>query len=257
MPDIKLFSSSLHQDLSQQDLDELMGLELSRVVTKKFSNQETSLEVSGSRKGKDVYNIQSGYGEIKNNLMGLFIMINTDKITASSRVTSSCSDFCKTCGQYALAGADHIITMDLHASQVQGFFNIPVDNLSVEPAVLVNMEFSFIHKERKKANEVDWMVLVRATKAYAILTHGIFSGPAGVVTDTILQGDKIRHCSKIQVIDILMILAKAITRKHNGESVFYLFSYILLQIHMFMKCGASLLWLMNCVHLSDFLAIVG
>ncbi|XP_016137338.1 ribose-phosphate pyrophosphokinase 1-like [Sinocyclocheilus grahami] len=195
---------------------------------------------------------------------------------------------------------NHIITMDLHASQIQGFFDIPVDNLYAEPAVLkwikeninewknctivspdaggakrvtsiadrLNVDFALIHKERKKANEVDRMVLVgdvkdrvailvddmadtcgtvchaadklvsaEATKVYAILTHGIFSGPAisrinnanfeaVVVTNTIPQEDKIKHCNKIQVIDISMILAEAIRRTHNGESVSYLFSHV-------------------------------
>ena len=92
----------------------------------------------------------------------------------------------------SVAGADHIITMDLHASQIQGFFDIPVDNLYAEPAVVkwikenipdwktsivvspdaggakrvtsiadrLNIDFALIHKERKKANEVASMVLV-------------------------------------------------------------------------------------------------
>ncbi|KAJ8878067.1 hypothetical protein PR048_022531 [Dryococelus australis] len=96
----------------------------------------------------------------------------------------------------SVAGADHIITMDLHASQIQGFFDIPVDNLYAEPAVLkwikenivewrnstivspdaggakrvtsiadrLNVEFALIHKERKKANEVASMVLVGDVK---------------------------------------------------------------------------------------------
>ncbi|KAJ1534658.1 hypothetical protein HK096_003582, partial [Nowakowskiella sp. JEL0078] len=91
-----------------------------------------------------------------------------------------------------VAGADHVITMDLHASQIQGFFNIPVDNLYAEPTMLkyihdniitegnvvivspdaggakraaaiadkLDIEFALIHKERKKANEVSRMVLV-------------------------------------------------------------------------------------------------
>lgn len=195
----------------------------------------------------------------------------------------------------SVAGADHIITMDLHASQIQviqvldsnqtislklidlshsqGFFDIPVDNLYAEPAVLkwikenisewrnsiivspdaggakrvtsiadrLNVEFALIHKERKKANEVASMVLVGdvkdrvailvddmadtcgtichaaeklmeagATRVYAILTHGIFSGPAisrinnacfeaVVVTNTIPQDGHMRDCPKIQV----------------------------------------------------------
>ncbi|CAG8537394.1 13866_t:CDS:2, partial [Acaulospora colombiana] len=91
-----------------------------------------------------------------------------------------------------VAGADHVITIDLHASQIQGFFNVPVDNLYCEPSMLkyiktsiddwknsiivspdaggakratsiadrLNLDFALIHKERKKANEVSNMVLV-------------------------------------------------------------------------------------------------
>ncbi|CAJ0914246.1 1457_t:CDS:2, partial [Entrophospora sp. SA101] len=94
------------------------------------------------------------------------------------------------------AGANHVITMDLHASQIQGFFDIPVDNLYCEPSMLkyistnipnyknaiivspdaggakratsiadrLNLDFALIHKERKKANEVSRMVLVGDVK---------------------------------------------------------------------------------------------
>ncbi|XP_040192448.1 ribose-phosphate pyrophosphokinase 2 isoform X1 [Rana temporaria] len=330
MPNIVLFSGSSHQDLSQK-VAERLGLELGKVVTKKFSNQETSVEIGESVRGEDVYIVQSGCGEINDNLMELLIMINACKIASSSRVTAviPCFPYARqdkkdkrptptnshaeanaysrapisaklVANMLSVAGADHIITMDLHASQIQGFFDIPVDNLYAEPAVLqwirenipewknciivspdaggakrvtsiadrLNVEFALIHKERKKANEVDRMVLVGdvkdrvailvddmadtcgtichaadkllsagATKVYAILTHGIFSGPAisrinnaafeaVVVTNTIPQEDKMKHCSKIQVIDISMILAEAIRRTHNGESVSYLFSHV-------------------------------
>uniref|UniRef100_A0A3Q3FV78 ribose-phosphate diphosphokinase n=1 Tax=Labrus bergylta TaxID=56723 RepID=A0A3Q3FV78_9LABR len=208
--------------------------------------------------------------------MELLIMINACKIASSSRVTAVIP-----CFPY-------------------GFFDIAVDNLYAEPAVLqwirenipewknciivspdaggakrvtsiadrLNVDFALIHKERKKANEVDRMVLVGdvkdrvailvddmadtcgtichaadklidagAVKVYAILTHGIFSGPAisrinsapfeaVVVTNTIPQEEKMKACPKIQVIDISMILAEAIRRTHNGESVSYLFSHV-------------------------------
>ncbi|XP_006896012.1 PREDICTED: ribose-phosphate pyrophosphokinase 2-like [Elephantulus edwardii] len=190
--------------------------------------------------------------------------------------------------------------MDLHASQIQGFFYIPLDNLFAEPAILqwirenipewrsciivspnaggakrvtsiadrLNVEFALIDKDRKKVGQGDLMVLVGdvkgrvailvddmadtcgtichaadqlvsagATKVYAILTHGIFSGPAidrinaapfeaVVATNTIPQEDRMKQCSKIQVLDISMILAEAIRRTHNGESVSYLFSHV-------------------------------
>lgn len=200
----------------------------------------------------------------------------------------------------SVSGADHIITMDLHASQIQGFFDIPVDNLYAEPALLeyirlnipnwqeavvvspdaggakrvtsiadkLNIDFALIHKERKRANEVEKMTLVGnvegktailvddmadtcgticlaadklveagANKVYAICVHGVFSGPALqrlnnskfeaiVVTNTIPQEENMKLCPKIQCIDISGILAEAIRRTHNGESVSYLFSHV-------------------------------
>uniref|UniRef100_A0ABK0LRY7 Ribose-phosphate pyrophosphokinase 1 n=1 Tax=Rattus norvegicus TaxID=10116 RepID=A0ABK0LRY7_RAT len=291
MPNIKIFSGSSHQDLSQKIADRL-GLELGKVVTKKFSNQETCVEIGESVRGEDVYIVQSGCDQD-----GLEFLSLPPVLGLKSRAPISAK---LVANMLSVAGADHIITMDLHASQIQGFFDIPVDNLYAEPAVLkwirenisewrnctivspdaggakrvtsiadrLNVDFALIHKERKKANEVDRMVLVGdvkdrvailvddmadtcgtichaadkllsagATRVYAILTHGIFSGPAisrinnacfeaVVVTNTIPQEDKMKHCSKIQVIDISMILAEAIRRTHNGESVSYLFSHV-------------------------------
>uniref|UniRef100_A0A4W3HWH8 ribose-phosphate diphosphokinase n=1 Tax=Callorhinchus milii TaxID=7868 RepID=A0A4W3HWH8_CALMI len=243
-----------------------------------------SVEIGESVRGEDVYIIQSGCGEINDNLMELLIMINACKFASASRVTAVIP-----CFPYARQD-----------KKDKGFFDIPVDNLYAEPAVLqwvkeniidwkdciivspdaggakrvtsiadrLNVEFALIHKERKKANEVDRMVLVGdvkdrvailvddmadtcgtichaadklisagSTRVYAILTHGIFSGPAisrinsagfeaVVVTNTIPQEEKMKYCQKIKVIDISMILAEAIRRTHNGESVSYLFSHV-------------------------------
>uniref|UniRef100_A0A667Y2Z2 ribose-phosphate diphosphokinase n=1 Tax=Myripristis murdjan TaxID=586833 RepID=A0A667Y2Z2_9TELE len=309
MPNIKIFSGSSHPDLSQKIADRL-GLELGKVVTKKFSNQETCVEIGESVRGEDVYIVQSGCGEINDNLMELLIMINACKIASASRVTAviPCFPYARQDkkDKYIALHSDKgdmtsvtAIHVTLYAFS-QGFFDIPVDNLYAEPAVLkwikenipewknctivspdaggakrvtsiadrLNVDFALIHKERKKANEVDRMVLVGdvtdrvailvddmadtcgtichaadklisagATKVYAILTHGIFSGPAisrinnacfeaVVVTNTIPQEEKMKHCPKIQVIDISMILAEAIRRTHNGESVSYLFSHV-------------------------------
>ncbi|XP_063702728.1 ribose-phosphate pyrophosphokinase 1 isoform X9 [Culicoides brevitarsis] len=316
MPNIKVFSGSSHPDLAQRIVDRL-GHDLGKVVTKKFSNLETCVEIGESVRGEDVYIVQSGSGEINDNLMELLIMINACKIASASRVTAviPCFPYARqdkkdksrapisaklVANMLSVAGADHIITMDLHASQIQGFFDIPVDNLYAEPAVLkwirenitdwrnaiivspdaggakrvtsiadrLNVEFALIHKERKKANEVASMVLVGdvkdrvailvddmadtcgtivhaadklveagATKVYAILTHGIFSGPAiqringacfeaVVVTNTIPQDEHMLNCPKIQCIDVSMMFAEAVRRTHNGESVSYLFSNV-------------------------------
>jgi len=316
MPNIRIFGGNSHEGLAKL-VSERLGNEIGRCKLKKFSNKETSVEIGESVRGEDVYIIQSGCGDINDNLMELLIMINACKIASASRVTAviPCFPYARQdkkdksrapisakliANMLTVAGADHIITMDLHASQIQGFFDIPVDNLFAEPAVLkyiktnipdweecvvvspdaggakrvtsiadkLNVEFALIHKERKKANEVESMVLVGnvkdkvailvddmadtcgtlklagsklleagATKVHAIATHGVFSGPATsrlmdsgfesvVVTNTIPQEEKMAQCPVIRTIDISPILAEAIRRTHNGESVSYLFSHV-------------------------------
>lgn len=152
MPNIKVFSGTSHPGLAQKIVDRL-GIDLGKVVTKKFSNLETCVEIGESVRGEDVYIVQSGSGEVNDNLMELLIMINACKIASASRVTAviPCFPYARqdkkdksrapisaklVANMLSVAGADHIITMDLHASQIQGFFDIPVDNLYAEPAVL-------------------------------------------------------------------------------------------------------------------------
>uniref|UniRef100_A0A8W8LC96 Ribose-phosphate pyrophosphokinase 2 n=2 Tax=Magallana gigas TaxID=29159 RepID=A0A8W8LC96_MAGGI len=212
MPNIKVFSGMSHPDLAQKICDRL-GIEPGKVVTKKFSNGECCVEIGESVRGEDVYIVQSGCDEVNDMLMELLIMINACKIASACRVTAviPCFPYARqdkkdksrapisaklVANMLSVAGADHIITMDLHASQIQGFFDIPVDNLYAEPAVLkwikdtipdwrnscivspdaggakrvtsiadrLNVDFALIHKERKKANEVATMVLVGDVK---------------------------------------------------------------------------------------------
>ncbi|PAA47348.1 hypothetical protein BOX15_Mlig021117g2 [Macrostomum lignano] len=316
MPNIKIFSGNSNLDLAKK-ICERLGHELGKVVTNKFSNRETCVEIGESVRGEDVYIIQTGSGEVNDMLMELLIMISACKTASAARVTAvmPCFPYARqdkkdksrapisaklVANMLSVAGADHIITMDLHASQIQGFFDIPVDNLYAEPAVIkwimenvagwqdsvivspdaggakrvtsvaerLKVEFALIHKERKKANEVDRMVLVGdvkdkvailvddmadtcgtichaaeklqeagASRVYAICVHGILSGAAidrinrsifeaVVVTNTISQENNMRNCSKIQCIDVSMMLGEAIRRTHNGESVSYLFSHV-------------------------------
>jgi len=192
------------------------------------------------------------------------------------------------------AGVHRVITLDLHASQIQGFFDIPVDNLYAEPLIvkyikqipgvkaivspdaggvkraksisdLLEADLVIIHKERKRANEVEAMTLVGdvagkicilvddmadtcgtlqlaaatlhekgAKEIYACVTHGVLSGPALnrineseikelVVTNSIPQDNNTLNCPKLKVIDIAAMLAEAIRRTHNGESISALF----------------------------------
>ena len=85
MPNIKVFSGSSHRDLTNKICDRL-GIEAGKVVTKKFANLETCVEIGESVRGEDVYIVQTGGGEVNDNLMELLIMINACKIASAERV---------------------------------------------------------------------------------------------------------------------------------------------------------------------------
>ncbi|KAK9716844.1 ribose phosphate diphosphokinase subunit prs4 [Basidiobolus ranarum] len=205
---IKVLTGNSNPDLAGR-VAKRLGIELCNVTVVKFSNQETSVTIGESVRDEDVFIIQSGCGEINDNLMELLIMINACKTASARRITAviPCFPYARQdkkdksrapisakliANMLTVAGANHVITVDLHASQIQGFFDIPVDNLFAEPLVLkyirneipafknavivspdaggakrataiadhLDLEFALIHKERKKANEVSRMVLV-------------------------------------------------------------------------------------------------
>lgn len=119
----------------------------------KFSNDETSVKIGVSVRDTDTFVIQSGSQTVNDHLMELLILISACKGASASRVTAVLPYFpyvkqskmkkhrgCIAAKMVAnllmVAGVDHIITMDLHASQMQGFFRVPVDNLYAEPAIV-------------------------------------------------------------------------------------------------------------------------
>ena len=85
MPNIKVFSGNSHQDLAQKVCDRL-GIDQANVKTQKFANGETNVEIGESVRGEDVYIVQTGGGEVNDNLMELLIMINACKIASAERV---------------------------------------------------------------------------------------------------------------------------------------------------------------------------
>ncbi|KAI8910139.1 phosphoribosyltransferase-like protein [Gorgonomyces haynaldii] len=205
---IKIFAGNSHVEFARL-VAKRLGLELGKCTVSKYSNMETAVTIGESVRDEDVFLIQSGCGEINDNLMELLVMINACKTASARRITAvvPCFPYARqdkkdksrapitaklVANMLTVAGANHVITMDLHASQIQGFFNIPVDNLYAEPSTLkyirdtilgekgvvivspdaggakratsiadkLDVEFALIHKERKKANEVSRMVLV-------------------------------------------------------------------------------------------------
>ncbi|NLN82268.1 MAG: ribose-phosphate pyrophosphokinase [Clostridiales bacterium] len=151
--DIKIFSANSHPLMAAR-ISENLGLPLGRSVVKTFSDGEISVSINESVRGSDVFVVQSTCAPVNNHLMELLIMIDAFKRASAARITAVIPYF-----GYArqdrkakardpisaklvadlitTAGADRVLTMDLHAPQIQGFFNIPVDNLVGSP-ILAN-----------------------------------------------------------------------------------------------------------------------
>ncbi|ORY84500.1 phosphoribosyltransferase-like protein [Protomyces lactucae-debilis] len=148
----KILAGSSHPILSQAICSRL-GVESAPVKLGRFSNDETSVEIGVSVRDTDTFVIQSGSRTVNDHLMELLILISACKGASASRVTAVLPYFpyvkqskmkkhrgCIAAKMVAnlllVAGVDHIITVDLHASQMQGFFKVPVDNLYAEPAIV-------------------------------------------------------------------------------------------------------------------------
>ncbi|KAL5533483.1 PRS4 [Sanghuangporus sanghuang] len=149
---IKLLAGNSHPELAQS-VAERLNIQLTPCVVRKFSNGETSVKIGESVREEDVFIIQSGCGDVNDNLMELLILINACKTASARRITAviPCFPYARVdkkdksrapitaklvANMLTVAGCDHVITMDLHASQIQGFFDIPVDNLYTEPLML-------------------------------------------------------------------------------------------------------------------------
>jgi len=208
---IKIFSGTSHPELAEI-IARRIGLPLSKAEVTRSGIGETNVTIIESVREEDVYIINTGCGAINTSLMELCIMIHACKIASAKRITAVIPLFPYArqdkkdksrapitaklvANMIQKAGCDHVITMDLHASQIQGFFDVPVDNLFAEPSAILyirtnfnlddvvivspdaggakratsiadrlGVDFALFHKERKKANEVSRMVLVGNVK---------------------------------------------------------------------------------------------
>ncbi|WWC58361.1 uncharacterized protein I303_100901 [Kwoniella dejecticola CBS 10117] len=150
---IKLLTGNSHPRLAEAVASRL-GIPLTPCHVSKFLSLETSVQIHSSVRDEDVFILQSpSPPDINDHLMELLIMISACKTASSKRITAviPCYPYARqdkkdksrapitaklVANLLAVAGADHVITMDLHASQIQGFFDIPVDNLFSEPSMV-------------------------------------------------------------------------------------------------------------------------
>jgi ribose-phosphate pyrophosphokinase len=146
---LMVFAGRSHPDLAQS-ITEHLGVELGAVQLETFKNGETYCRYEESIRGSDVFIVQTGCIPVDQNLMELMFMIQAAKLASAKRITAVVPLY-----PYArqdrkakprepisarlvadmiqLAGADRLLTMDLHAGQIQGFFNIPVDHMTSLP----------------------------------------------------------------------------------------------------------------------------
>ncbi|AYE34465.1 ribose-phosphate diphosphokinase [Clostridium septicum] len=146
---IKIFTGNSHPELAKEIAD-ILGIPLGRAKVSTFSDGEISVDIDETVRGADVFLVQSTSAPVNNNLMELLIMIDAFKRASAGRVTVVMPYY-----GYArqdrkaksrdpitaklvadlltAAGAHRVLTMDLHAAQIQGYFNIPVDHLLGSP----------------------------------------------------------------------------------------------------------------------------
>jgi len=309
---IKIFCGNSNPQLARE-ICEKLGLSLSESLVRTFSDGEIRVEIRENVRGRDVYIVQSTCAPTNNNLMEMLIMMDALKRASAAKITAVIPYY-----GYArqdrkaaprtpitsklvadlitTAGADRVVTVDLHAGQIQGFFNIPVDNLYAAPVIVEHITNEFaednivmvspdaggterarafakrlgctlavIDKRRSAPNVAEVMYVIGdvrdrvaillddmidtagtlthgaralkqhgASKIYACATHGVLSGPAlerinesditeVVLTNTIQLREKAGQTSKIRLLSVAPLLAEAIRRIHEDESVSSLF----------------------------------
>ena len=184
---IKIFCGNSHPALAMQ-IASALGLPLGKAEVKTFSDGEISVSIGESVRGSDVFLVQSTCEPVNHNLMELLIMIDACRRASAGRITAVMPYFgyarqdrknkardpisAKLVADLiSAAGADRVLTMDLHATQIQGFFNIPVDNmmgasvliphiagsfgLNRDDLVIVSPDLGSVNRARKFAEKLD------------------------------------------------------------------------------------------------------
>ncbi|MCC5901158.1 MAG: ribose-phosphate pyrophosphokinase [Halomonas sp.] len=312
MSKLMVFTGNANPELAQkiaESLDSRMG----NATVGQFSDGEIAVEINENVRGKDVFILQSTCAPTNDNLMELILMVDALRRASAARITAVVPYFgyarqdrrvrsarvpisAKVVADMMVkGGVDRVMTMDLHADQIQGFFDVPVDNVYGSPILLddierqnyddlvvvspdvggvvraraiakqLNADLAIIDKRRPQANQAQVMHIIGeiegrtcvvvddmidtagtlckagealkdhgAARVVAYATHPILSGPAVdnitnsvldevVVTDTIPLSDYARRSGKIRQLSVAGLIAEAIRRVSNEESVSAMF----------------------------------
>ncbi len=163
LKDIMIFSGNANQPLAK-DICRHLQMELSKADVRKFSDGETYVEIGDNVRGKDIFVVQPTCTPVNDHLMELILMADALRRASARRITAVMPYYgyarqdrkvaprvpisAKVVAEILMAvGVRRVLTMDLHSGQIQGFFNIPVDNLYAAPVLLHNISQTFAGKE--------------------------------------------------------------------------------------------------------------
>ncbi|MDN6179984.1 MAG: ribose-phosphate pyrophosphokinase [Halomonas subglaciescola] len=312
MSKLMVFAGNANPELAHkiaESLDSRMG----SATVGQFSDGEIAVEINENVRGKDVFILQSTCAPTNDNLMEMVLMIDALRRASAARITAVMPYYgyarqdrrvrssrvpisAKVVADMMVkAGVDRVMTMDLHADQIQGFFDVPVDNVYGSPILLddierqnysdlivvspdvggvvraraiakqLNVDLAIIDKRRPQANQAQVMHIIGeiegrtcvvvddmidtagtlckagealmergATSVVAYATHAILSGPAVdnitnsvldevVVADTIPLSESARRSGRIRQLSVAGLIAEAIRRVSNEESVSAMF----------------------------------
>src|SRR6202453_4236064 len=312
---LEVFTGNSNPALAREVTDHL-GVKMGEAEVGRFPDGEVMVEIKENVRGGDCFVIQSICTPPNENLMELLLIMDALRRASAGRITAVIPYFGYArqdrkvaprvpisaklvAGLITTAGASRVLTVDLHAGQIQGFFNIPVDNLYAMPVLTqylrkridsgqkisvvspdaggverarafarrLNANLAIIDKRRRRASEVAEMQLVGevrdsvailvddmvdtagtiteaakavanagASEVIAVATHPILSDPACdrlnrsniteiVTTSTIpLRAKAQAELTKLRVLSVASLLAEAVKRIHNEESVSSLFA---------------------------------
>ncbi|MBC8293810.1 MAG: ribose-phosphate pyrophosphokinase [Proteobacteria bacterium] len=310
--ELLIFSGNASLGLASS-VAEKLGTRVGNADVRRFSDGEVLIEINDNVRGGDVFVIQSTSTPGNDHIMELLLMLDALKRASAKRVTAVIPYYgyarqdrkvaprvpisAKLIADLVVtAGASRVMTMELHAGQIQGFFDVPVDNLYAAPVlqpeimslvgdrsiVVVSPDaggverarafakrldagLAIIDKRRVRANQVEEMRLIGdvegsvavivddmidtagtvckaadaikeagAVGVLACCTHGVLSGAAVerissssleqlVTTDTIAATESVQDCDRIRVVSVAGLIAEAIRRTHDEESISSLF----------------------------------
>jgi ribose-phosphate pyrophosphokinase len=313
MSNFMVFSGNANPELAQR-IAQRLGMRLGDVAVRTFSDGEISVELNENVRGGDVFIVQPTCAPPNRNLMEVLFMADALRRASAARITAVIPYFgyarqdrrvrsarvpisAKVCADMLTgAGVDRVLTVDLHAEQIQGFFDVPVDNVYGSPVLLddiraqkyenllvvspdiggvvraravakeLQTDLAIIDKRRPQANVSEVMNIIGevegrtcvlvddivdtagtlckaadalkahgAGKVVAYCTHPVLSGRALenlnsstldelVVTDTIPLSLEMKNCKKIRQLSMANLLAEAMRRVSNEESISAMFS---------------------------------